>query len=96
MLSAPLRRAQPAAPLAAADLLLAYKELAVRVRAAVPGLFAEVPSGDFDIRATAWISEPATPVLPAAGSRQIRPPSSSHRPTTLAHNTNPHTPCPPL
>ncbi len=51
-----------AAPLAAAELLLAYKELAVRVRAAVPGLFAEIPSGDFDIRATTWISEPATPL----------------------------------
>jgi uncharacterized protein (DUF885 family) len=51
-----------AAPLAADELLQAYKELAVKVRGAVPALFAEVPSGDFDIRATAWISEPATPL----------------------------------
>jgi uncharacterized protein (DUF885 family) len=65
-----------AAPLTAAELLPAYKELAVRVRAAVPGLFAEVPSGDFDIRATAWISEPATPLSyqppgPAANSPAV-------------------------
>jgi uncharacterized protein (DUF885 family) len=61
--AAPGPAAHPAAaPLAADELLQAYKELAVKVRAAVPSLFAEVPAGDFDIHATAWISEPATPL----------------------------------
>jgi len=51
-----------AARLAAAELLQAYKELAAKVRAAIPGSFAEIPGADFDIRATAWIGEPATPL----------------------------------
>ena len=64
-----------AAPLAAEELLLAYKELAARVRAAVPGLFAEVPSGDFDIRATEWISEPATPLFYQPPGPAANPPA---------------------
>jgi uncharacterized protein (DUF885 family) len=58
----PAAARQAPAPLAADELLQAYKELAVKVRAAVPALFAEVPTGDFDIRATTWISEPASPL----------------------------------
>ncbi len=64
-----------AAPPAADELLQAYKELAVRVRAAVPGLFAEVPIGDFDIRATAWISEPATPLFYQPPGPAANPPA---------------------
>jgi uncharacterized protein (DUF885 family) len=67
-----------AAPLAADELLQAYKQLAVTVRSAVPGLFAEVPSGDFDIRATAWISEPATPL-------SYRPPGPAANPAAVLY-----------
>ncbi len=55
--------AQPAAPPpAASELLNAYKELPAKVRAAMPSLFSETPSGDFEIRSTAWLSEPAAPL----------------------------------
>jgi uncharacterized protein (DUF885 family) len=67
-----------AAPLAADELLQAYKQLAVTVRSAVPGSFAEVPSGDFDIRATAWISEPATPL-------SYRPPGPAANPPAVLY-----------
>jgi len=52
-----------AAPLAAEELLNGYKELAITVRAAIPSLFAEMPTGDFDIRAAVWLSEPAAPLF---------------------------------
>jgi uncharacterized protein (DUF885 family) len=49
------------APLAANELLSGYKELAVRVRAAMPDLFSENPKTDFDIRGVDW-STPGTPL----------------------------------
>jgi uncharacterized protein (DUF885 family) len=74
--AAPGRAAHAAAaPLAADELLQAYKELAVRVRGAVPALFAEVPSGDFDIRATAWISEPDSPLFYQPPGPAANPPA---------------------
>ena len=77
--AAPGAAAHPAAaPLAADELLQAYRELAVRVRAAIPGLFAEVPSGDFDIRATAWIGEPATAL-------SYRPPGPAASPPAVLY-----------
>jgi uncharacterized protein (DUF885 family) len=63
-----------AVPLAAEELLTAYKELAVRVRAAIPAAFAENPSGDFDIRPTTWIGEPATPLFYEAPGTAAYPP----------------------
>jgi uncharacterized protein (DUF885 family) len=50
------------APLAGDELLSAYKELAVRVRAAMPDLFSENPKTDFDIRGADWPREPGTPL----------------------------------
>jgi len=52
-----------AAPPGADELLNAYKELAVAVRAAIPGQFAETPTDDFDIRAAPWLREPAAPLF---------------------------------
>jgi uncharacterized protein (DUF885 family) len=69
---------QARAPLAADELLQAYKELAVKVRAAVPGLFAEVPTGDFDIRATTWISEPASALY-------YQPPGAAGNPSAVLY-----------
>jgi uncharacterized protein (DUF885 family) len=50
------------APLAANELPNAYRELAVKVRAAVPSLFSASPTGDFDIRSTTWLGEPGAPL----------------------------------
>jgi uncharacterized protein (DUF885 family) len=56
----PTENAPPAAaPLAAADLLNAYQDLKLQVRAAIPKLFSDIPSADFDIRAADWFTEPA-------------------------------------
>jgi uncharacterized protein (DUF885 family) len=54
--SAPAGAAAPAA----GDLLNAYQELKLQVRAATPKLFSEIPSADFTIRAADGLSEPAT------------------------------------
>jgi uncharacterized protein (DUF885 family) len=51
-----------AAPLDTNELANAYRELAVKVRAAIPGSFSATPTGDFAIRGTAWLSEPAAPL----------------------------------
>jgi uncharacterized protein (DUF885 family) len=64
-----------AAPLAAAELLKAYQELAVRVRAAIPESYAETPSGDFATRATIWIGEPATPLFYQPPGPAVYPPA---------------------
>jgi len=44
------------------ELANAYRELAVKVRAAIPASFSATPTGDFAIRGTAWLSEPAAPL----------------------------------
>jgi uncharacterized protein (DUF885 family) len=52
----------PRPPRAAAELLDAYKQLAVQVAAAMPQLFSEEPKTDFDIRGTDWTHEPGAPL----------------------------------
>jgi uncharacterized protein (DUF885 family) len=48
------------AALGGAELLSAYKDLEAQVRTAMPALFADVPTEDFDIRGAEWLPEPAT------------------------------------
>jgi uncharacterized protein (DUF885 family) len=50
------------APLAANELPNAYRELTVKVRAAMPSLFSATATGDFDIRGTTWLGEPGAPL----------------------------------
>jgi uncharacterized protein (DUF885 family) len=53
--------AQGAAAVKAGTVQLdAYRDLAARVRDAIPGLFAETPMDDFDFRYAEWLREPAT------------------------------------
>jgi uncharacterized protein (DUF885 family) len=49
-------------PLAAAELLDAYKQLAVQVAAAMPQLFSEEQIAEFDIRGIDWTHEPGAPL----------------------------------
>jgi uncharacterized protein (DUF885 family) len=58
----PLHAPAPRPPLAANELLDAYKQLAVQVAAAMPPLFAEDPKTDFEIRGVDWTHEPGTPL----------------------------------
>lgn len=64
-----------AAPPAADEVLKAYRDLAVRVRAAIPAQFAEAPTGGFDIRGATWISEPATPLFYQPPGPAANPPA---------------------
>jgi uncharacterized protein (DUF885 family) len=48
-----------AAQLTGAELVSAYQAVEVQVRAAMPGLFSDMPKADFNIRATEWLPEPA-------------------------------------
>jgi uncharacterized protein (DUF885 family) len=65
----------PRAPLAANELLDAYRQLKVQVTAAVPQLFSEDPKTDFDIRGTDWTHEPGTPLsYQPAGPTASSPP----------------------
>jgi uncharacterized protein (DUF885 family) len=47
------------APLGGEELVSAYQDLRAQVRAAMPGLFSDVPKGEFDIRGAEWLPEPA-------------------------------------
>jgi uncharacterized protein (DUF885 family) len=58
----PAQAAPPPAPLAADELLSAYRELEVRVLAALPTLFAQVPQADLDILASQRLLQPAEPL----------------------------------
>ena len=49
-----------ASPLAGPELVGAYREIEAQVRAAMPGLFSEIPQADFDIRAAEWLPTPAS------------------------------------
>jgi uncharacterized protein (DUF885 family) len=51
-----------AAPLSAAELTSAYKDLTVQVRAALPKLFSETPPVEFDIRAAQPWQQQSTPL----------------------------------
>jgi uncharacterized protein (DUF885 family) len=57
----PLRETAAAAvvPLAGNQLLDAYKDLAAQVRTAIPSLFSETPSADFDFQGVDSLREPA-------------------------------------
>jgi uncharacterized protein (DUF885 family) len=46
--------------LAGPELVSAYRELEAQVRAAMPGLFSEIPQADFDIRAAESLPTPAS------------------------------------
>jgi uncharacterized protein (DUF885 family) len=52
--------AQPhdAAALAGTELVGAYRDLQAQVRTAMPSLFSEIPTADFDIRAAEWLPAP--------------------------------------
>jgi uncharacterized protein (DUF885 family) len=49
-----------AARLTGAELVSAYQAVEVQARAAMPGLFSDMPKADFDIRAAEWLPEPAS------------------------------------
>jgi uncharacterized protein (DUF885 family) len=59
----PLHAPTPRPPLAANELLDAYKQLTVQVAAAMPQLFSEDPKTNFDIRGADLTQEPATPLI---------------------------------
>jgi uncharacterized protein (DUF885 family) len=63
------------APLAANELVSAYQELAVRVRAAMPDLFSENPKTEFDIRGADWPHEPATALAYQRAGPAGKPPA---------------------
>jgi uncharacterized protein (DUF885 family) len=48
-----------AAQLTGPELASAYQAVEVQVRAAMPGLFSDMPNADFDIRTTEWLPNPA-------------------------------------
>jgi uncharacterized protein (DUF885 family) len=58
----PTQPSAPAPPLNATELLNAYKDLAEKVRPALSNLFSESPKGDFEIRGSEWLREPAAPL----------------------------------
>jgi uncharacterized protein (DUF885 family) len=55
-----LAQTHDALALAGPELVSAYRELEAQVRAAMPGLFSEIPQADFDIRAAEWLPTPAS------------------------------------
>jgi uncharacterized protein (DUF885 family) len=48
---------------AAGDLVNAYQDLALRVRAALPTLFSEDPSADFSVSKAEWLRNPGAPLF---------------------------------
>jgi uncharacterized protein (DUF885 family) len=55
-----LAQTHDAPALAGPELVSAYRELEAQVRAAMPGLFSEIPQADFDIRAAESLPTPAS------------------------------------
>jgi len=69
-----LQQPHDAAPLAGAELLSAYKDLEAQVRAAIPGLFSDIPMGEVEIRGAEWLPEPASALYyQRAGATELDP-----------------------
>jgi uncharacterized protein (DUF885 family) len=67
-----LQQSHEAPPLAGPELVSAYKDLEVQVRAAIPGLFSVIPKAQFDIREAQWLPDPSS-VLYYQGSTGSAP-----------------------
>lgn len=59
---APPVAAPDGAPLGSAELVNAYRDLAEKVRAALPDLFSEVPKQELEIRSAEWPARPLAPL----------------------------------
>lgn len=63
------------APLDAAELVNAYRDLAEKVRAALPDLFSEVPKEQVDIQEAEWLGRPLAPLSYRPGGPAGIPPA---------------------